>query len=242
MAPGFLAVLSEPGNQVSLDEFHDWYENEHIPLRLNHLPSFLSGARYQGIDGMKPSWIAVYEIDDIMTFKDQSYTVLREKRSQREKDVIERLEVLDRRTCEVVREVGEASRRTTGLRVGNPTRWVVTHGVGRVGENEEFEPIVKWLNQVVTKLENNSVDSWVKTRLFKVLESAKNGRSSDEEDLPSHFVFHEFTSEESANSPTFREIIEKNGELSLQISEFRRWELYKSYPCVAQGNLNLELK
>jgi len=242
MAPGFLAVLSEPGNQVSLDEFHDWYENEHIPLRLNHLPSFLSGARYQSIDGMKPSWIAVYEIDDIMTFKDQSYTVLREKRSQREKDVIERLEVLDRRTCEVVREVGEASRRTTGLRVGNPTRWVVTHGVGRVGENEEFEPIVKWLNQVVTKLENNSVDSWVKTRLFKVLESAKNGRSSDEEDLPSHFVFHEFTSEESANSPTFREIIEKNGELSLQISEFRRWELYKSYPCVAQGNLNLELK
>lgn len=240
MAPGFLAVLSEPGNQVSLDEFHDWYENEHIPLRLNHLPSFLSGARYQSIDGMKPSWIAVYEIDDIMTFKDQSYTVLREKRSQREKDVIERLEVLDRRTCEVVREVGEAS--TTGLRVGNPTRWVVTHGVGRVGESEEFEPVVKWLNQVVTKLENNSVDRWVKTRVLKVLESAKNGRSSDEEELLSHFVFHEFTSEESANSPTFREIIEKNGELSLQISEFRRWELYKSYPCVAQGNLNLELK
>lgn len=190
MAPGFLAVLSEPGTQVSLDEFHDWYENEHIPLRLNHLPSFLSGARYQSIDGMKPSWIAVYEIDDTMTFKDQSYTVLREKRSQREKDVIERLEVLDRRTCEVVREVGEASMKTTGLRVGNPTRWVVTHGVGRVGESEESEPVVKWLNQVVTKLENNSVDSWVKTRVFKVLESAKNGRSSDEEELLSHFVFH----------------------------------------------------
>jgi len=201
MAPGFLAVLSEPGNQVSLDEFHDWYENEHIPLRLNHLPSFLSGARYQSIDGMKPSWIAVYEIDDIMTFKDQSYTVLREKRSQREKDVIERLEVLDRRTCEVVREeVGEASSRTTGLRVGNPTRWVVTHGVGRVGETEEFEPVVKWLNQVITKLENHLVDKWVKTRVLKVLESAKNGRSSDEEKLLSHFVFHGEESK-SSNKP-----------------------------------------
>jgi len=90
MAPGFLAVLSEPGNQVSLDEFHDWYDNEHIPLRLNHLPSFLSGARYQSIDEIKPSWIAAYEIDDTKTFSDQSYTVLREKRSQREEDVIGR--------------------------------------------------------------------------------------------------------------------------------------------------------
>jgi len=248
MAPGFLAVLSEPGNQVSLDEFHDWYENEHIPLRLNHLPSFLSGARYQSTDGMKPSWIAVYEIDDIMTFKDQSYTVLREKRSQREKDVIGRLEGLDRRTCEVVREVGEASRRTTGLRVGNPTRWVVTHGVGRVGENaesEESKQVIKWSNQVLTKLENNSVDGWVKTRVLKVLESAKTkanlGENGEEEQgVLSHFVFHEFISEESANSPIFREVIEENGESSLQISEFRRWELYKSYPCVAQSNLNVK--
>lgn len=54
----------------------------------------------------------------------------------------------------------------------------------------------------------------------------------------SFFGAEEFVSEESANSPTFqREIMEKNSELSLQFSEFRRWELYKSYPCVAQGNV-----
>ena len=207
MAPGFLAVLSEPGNQVSLDEFHDWYDNEHIPLRLNHLPSFLSGARYQSIDEIKPSWIAVYEIDDTKTFKDPSYTVLREKRSQREADVIGRLEVLDRRTCEVVREVGgeaNSSSRTTGLRVGNPSRWVVTHGVGRAAgglgtadeDDEELKEVVKWSDEVVTKLENNSVGGWVKTRVLKVLESAKtganlgeNGYSSNGEDQL-YFVFH----------------------------------------------------
>ena len=202
MAPGFLAVLSEPGNQVSLDEFHDWYDNEHIPLRLNHLPSFLSGARYQSIDEIKPSWIAAYEIDDTKTFSDQSYTVLREKRSQREEDVIGRLEVLDRRTCEVVSE--EASARgkitTTGLRVGNPSRWVVTHGVGRAAaadEDEEFkEAVMEWLNEVATKLENNLVGGWVKTRVLKVLESAKTGTnlggSSDgeQQSVPSYFIFH----------------------------------------------------
>ena len=47
----------------------------------------------------------------------------------------------------------------------------------------------------------------------------------------------EFVSEESANSPNFREIIEKDLKPSLQISEFRKWELYKSYPGVAQGNI-----
>jgi hypothetical protein len=200
MAPGFLAVLSEPGNQVSLDEFHDWYDNEHIPLRLNHLPSFLSGARYRSIDEVKPSWIAVYEIDDTKTFKDQSYTVLREKRSPREENLMGRLEVLDRRTCEVVqvREVGgETSRRTTGLRVGNPSRWVVTHGIGITGgdEDEEFtgKEVVKWLNEVVTKLENNSVGGWVKTRVLKVLESAKTGTNlnlGEEQSVLSYFVFH----------------------------------------------------
>ena len=45
----------------------------------------------------------------------------------------------------------------------------------------------------------------------------------------------EFVSEESVNSPTFREIIEKNSKPSLQISEFRKWELYKSYPSIAQA-------
>lgn len=47
----------------------------------------------------------------------------------------------------------------------------------------------------------------------------------------------EFVSEESAKSATFREITETSSDSSLQISEFRRWELYKSYPCIAQGNV-----
>lgn len=264
MAPGFLAVLADPGNQVSLHEFHDWYNNEHIPLRLNHLPSFLSGARYQSIDGVKPSWIAVYEIDDTKTFKDESYTALREKRSQREADLIGRLGVLDRRICQVVREVGEAKSRTTGLRVGNPTRWIVTHEVGRSNENaetneeEEEEEVVGWINEVVAMLESNMMGGWVKTRVFKVLESGKTGldlsSSGGDQNVPSHFVFHgegfptyyscvtksrilEFISEESANSPIFRNIIEDNSNSSLRFSEFRRWQLYKSYPCLAQGNV-----
>ena len=109
--------------------------------------------------------------------------------------------MLDRRSCEVFREVGEEgnnSTRTTGLRVGNPSRWVVTHSVGKVGGaadidegEEESKDVTKWLNEVVTKLENNLVEGWVKTRVLKVLDSAKTGTNiGEEQSVLSYFVFH----------------------------------------------------
>jgi hypothetical protein len=32
--PGILHVLTDPGPNVTLDEFHDWYNNEHGPARM----------------------------------------------------------------------------------------------------------------------------------------------------------------------------------------------------------------
>jgi len=94
--------------------------------------------------------------------------VLRETRSKREEDIIGRLGVLDRRTCEVVKEVGdETNKKTTGLRVGNPSGWVVTHGVGKAVGGiiaDEDKEVGKWLDEVVTKLGNNLVEGWVKNK------------------------------------------------------------------------------
>ncbi|KAF9073408.1 hypothetical protein BDP27DRAFT_1445045 [Rhodocollybia butyracea] len=84
MPVGFLVVYSEPGSLVTLDEFQDWYDNEHVPLRLNHLHSFLTGARYLCVDGQVPSWTALYDVDDTATFSHESYTRLRANRSPRE--------------------------------------------------------------------------------------------------------------------------------------------------------------
>ncbi|KAF8154494.1 hypothetical protein B0H34DRAFT_783698 [Crassisporium funariophilum] len=236
MSPGFLAVLSEPGSLVTLDEFQDWYNNEHVPLRLDHLSSFLSGARYQAIDGTTPSWIALYEIDDTKTFQHESYTRLRENRSPREKDLIGRLEVLDRRTCGVLNVEEEERARTTGLRLGNPTGWLVTHGVeGDIG---------KWMESAFGELRKEGlVQGWVRTRVLEVLENGKTGV------VPPYFVIHGmlwfdlcagvvFVSHDAVKSEAFFDIIDtKEG---AQISEVRKWGLYKSYPCIAQGNLVFE--
>ncbi|KAJ3494822.1 hypothetical protein NLJ89_g10731 [Agrocybe chaxingu] len=110
MPRGFLAVTSHPSSLLPESEFHDWYEGEHIPLRLDRLHEFLSGARYRAVDASssntttygptQPEWLAMYEIDDTATFSKPAYTSLREQRSAHEADVMKRLAMLVRRTGE----------------------------------------------------------------------------------------------------------------------------------------------
>ncbi|PPR00712.1 hypothetical protein CVT24_001000 [Panaeolus cyanescens] len=130
MPLGFLAVLTHPSSQLTLEDFHAWYEEEHIPIRMDRLKEFLSGARYRAADHdipstgplnidnaegkgsgdldisrlpvEKPEWLAMYEIDDTETFDKPVYTDLRKMRSARETDVMRRLEVVERRVGRVV--------------------------------------------------------------------------------------------------------------------------------------------
>ncbi|KAF9042968.1 hypothetical protein BJ165DRAFT_1482008 [Panaeolus papilionaceus] len=121
MPLGFLAVLTHPSSQLTLEDFHAWYEEEHIPLRMDKLEEFLSGARYCAADHdiphtgpssletsnisklpvEKPDWLAMYEIDDTETFEKPVYTDLRKMRSARETDVMRRIEVVERRVGRV---------------------------------------------------------------------------------------------------------------------------------------------
>ena len=187
MPPAFLAVLSEPGSLVTLDEFHDWYDNEHIPLRMDHLPSFLTGARFSAADGKKPSWLALYDIDDTSTFEHESYTRLRKNRSQREGNLVKRLEELDRRCCQVVWDSG-VSVKTASLGAANPTRVIVTHGF----EGVDVDEGIRQVEELVKRLRGE--DGWVRTRLFTCLDTLKVGVSvppgPEAQKVPTFFVLH----------------------------------------------------
>ena len=194
MPLGFLAVPCQPSSQLPLEEFHAWYEEEHIPLRLNHLQSFLTGARYYAVDGKdhRPGWLAMYDIDDTRTFGDRSYTDLRKNRSERESSVMGRLEVLIRITGVVVgvwgAEEGETERLTTGLKPGKPSGCVVTHNLEVGGDKDAAE----WAQEVVN--EAKKVEGWVRLRVVKVLESGKTKMEAtvnlDEGDIGRYFVVH----------------------------------------------------
>ncbi|KAL4257074.1 hypothetical protein AB1N83_012930 [Pleurotus pulmonarius] len=230
MAAGFLAVLSEPGSQVSVDEFHDWYNNEHIPLRLNNLPSFLTGARYRASDGLTPSWIALYDIDSTSTFSDESYTRLRMNRSPREADLIKRLELLDRRTLAVYLDSGENSKKTSSLRCTNPTPILITHGLDCNAASGGKGAVEAWWNGLLETL--TMTNGWVRSRVFECIDSGKVGTRINEgresQDVPRYFVVHEYTEIATLIRPSCP---------GVEIVEQREWELYRAYPCVAQGNL-----
>lgn len=190
MAPGFLAVTSNPSSQLTLEEFHGWYEDEHIPLRLNNLKEFLSGARYHIVstsskdsDVGKPTWLAMYEIDDISTFAKPAYTGLRENRSEREKDVMSRIDVLVRITGETIDVFPSggsvrSESETTGMHPGRPSGWAVTHGL-RVGGNAAAK---EWADRMSEKMRLVS-GGWARTRIVKVLESgvSRFGKAVEED-------------------------------------------------------------
>jgi hypothetical protein len=94
MADDLLFVYSAPG-PVELAEFTDWYDNEHVPARVA-TPGFSGGARFRALDGMKPDWLATYDVKP-GTLDTPGYKGLWENASDREKRIMSQLSTLDRR-------------------------------------------------------------------------------------------------------------------------------------------------
>ena len=178
MSSAFLAVLSSPSSSLPLEEFHDWYNNEHVPLRLEHLSEFIAGARYfalpdprsaEGLspddeDPFNPQWLAVYTLTSMEIFNSPAYTRLRDERSEREKGVFSRLGVLGRMCGEIVdvfQREGETS--TTGFNLPTPTKWVITHGCVLDNRGAD-EAIIRCLDVV------RKTAGWIRTTAGRVTE------------------------------------------------------------------------
>ncbi|TFK65263.1 hypothetical protein BDN72DRAFT_845720 [Pluteus cervinus] len=235
MPLAFLCVFTEPGTEVTIEEYQDWYDNEHVPLRANHLHSVLTAARYRAIDDQEPGWVAVYDFDDKASFEDESYTRLRANRSPREGDLIKRLKFLDRRTCEQVADSGEVAL-TTSFKPGNPSRWLVIHGLNtKDGTNEQAKA---WFNKQVSRFKETKVEAWARTRLEDCYDSGKTGlgvgKGPEEQVVPKFLVVHEFDSIDAARQFSTDIVVDD----AVTVLEVRVFELYRAYPCIAQGPIS----
>jgi len=246
-------VSSLPSPQLLLKEFHEWYEEEHIPLRLNRFREFLSGARYKLIsrqghreDGhpcgtTQTSWLALYEVASPALFSSSAYQDLRTNRSERECDVMSRIEVLTRITGEIIGTSRSQEERTTGFKPGQPSGWVITNGINTRGVNGD-KKVSFWASQLEQEVAKYSdiEEGWVRTLLVLVLESGVSnfgiGAEADDRDevrMP-YFAVHEFKDRGSAES--FSELILGNTDVGIEVGERTIWELYKAYACVAHNN------
>ncbi|GAA5898996.1 hypothetical protein JCM6882_004588 [Rhodosporidiobolus microsporus] len=208
-APGYLWVLSEPGAQATVEEFQDWYDNEHVPLRMEHIPEFLTGARYIASDGETPGYSAAYDISSVALFSDNKYTRLRANRSPREGALVARLEVLDRRTAETL---GQTSPPPPAAEA---PKFVLTAAGEEKPQEEELKAF-------------EGVEGWRRSHYHRIYDSLIIGYGKEPKSnvAPKFAVVHEFDSEAYVSSPAFTKATDAK-------SEVRRWKLYKATPNTA---------
>ncbi|PIL28587.1 hypothetical protein GSI_08628 [Ganoderma sinense ZZ0214-1] len=91
--PALLLVYSEPGSAVPLEEFNDWYDNDHVPLCIP-IPSFHSWSRWVAADDKKPAHLALYDVDSPDAVNDIPYASF----TPRDHAILSQLALVDRRT------------------------------------------------------------------------------------------------------------------------------------------------
>ncbi|BGP21221.1 hypothetical protein Rt10032_c19g6203 [Rhodotorula toruloides] len=208
-APGYLWVLSDPGEQATLEEFQDWYDNEHVPLRMEHIPEFETGARYEAADGKAPGWSAAYDIRSVALFSDTKYTRLRANRSPREGALVARLGVLDRRTAE---KLGETSPPPPA---SEAPRFVLTAASEDRPDDRELRSF-------------EGQEGWRRSHYHRIYDSLVIGYGKEAKSnvAPKFVVIHEFDTEAYTSSPAYPKATEGK-------TEVRRWKLYKATPNTA---------
>ncbi len=192
---GLLVVFMSPGPNVTLEEFHEWYDTEHVPLRINKFTTFKSAVRY-AVDAttLTPSaakdgvevppvceWGAFYTVSSNATFADPAYTGLRSQRSEREAELFTRLAIVDRRIYKLEYDSDLDSsitkeRKRLGLKVqrqaDTPTR-LVTNSVDMLNEDAQNE-YNKWFDEEHAPL-LSKVPGWRRSRRFTLLDNGVNG-------------------------------------------------------------------
>lgn len=84
-ANGLLAVWTDIAPEAER-EFNEWYNKEHIPQLLG-VPGFLSGRRYQAVEG-EPKYLALYELTDVSVLKNDAFRQVRESPTEWSKKII----------------------------------------------------------------------------------------------------------------------------------------------------------
>ncbi|TGO83591.1 hypothetical protein BPOR_0623g00070 [Botrytis porri] len=182
--PGILYVTMQPQESLPDSQWHDWYNNEHGPLRLR-LPFIANGFRYRASDlssekpasTSHPEWMAIYDVTDMAAMNTDTYLRLRgsEVKTDREKETMAQIKV-DRRLYDYIsgKEIdGYKNVEEVGYDEGN---YVVT---STAEVKEEFdEEFNKWMEEEHLSM-IAKIPGWRRTRRF-VTSSILGGKEGKE--------------------------------------------------------------
>lgn len=89
------------------EDFHDWYESEHIPARMR-LPGFAGATRYRAVEG-SPDYLACYFLDDLGVLQTPDYRRLKSDPSERTGRMLGAVSGFTRYTCTELSDTGPAA-------------------------------------------------------------------------------------------------------------------------------------
>ncbi|KAI0634623.1 hypothetical protein C8Q77DRAFT_1113577 [Trametes polyzona] len=199
MPEGLHFVYSEPGTAVATEEFNDWYDNEHVPLRLA-VPGFKSWSRWIAVDGQHPAYATIYDLASPSVVTGAPYANLENTPSEREKSILSRISLLDYRTYErdtpfIPPKGGEAFDPTAP----GPFACIVEVDVKPEGA-EDFE---KWyLEEHIPLL--TQVPGWIRSRRFGLVDSGAVGADARNAKPAKYLAIHDMEDPAALQGEEFR--------------------------------------
>ncbi|KAI8989214.1 hypothetical protein BD414DRAFT_329741 [Trametes punicea] len=203
--PGLLLVYSEPGSAVPEEDFNDWYDNEHVPLRIP-IPGFQSWSRWTAADGQRPTYAAIYDLSFPAVISQPPYADLANTRSEREKSILARIALLDRRTYELRAPVypPKAGDAYDQLKPGPYLSIVEVDVKPDQGAEEDFN---KWYDEEHIPM-FAKIPGWVRSRRFVLVDAGAIGTDATDEKPPKYIAIHEWEGPEALRTQDFKAAIE----------------------------------
>ena len=204
MTPGLLYVPSEAGPNVSDTEFNDWYDNEHVPLRVA-IPTIHATSRWMTADGEQPTYLAMYDLESCDILSQPPYIDLASQASEREKDIFRRVQLLDRRTYDAIEPV-DVVPPVAGYDEAAPGPYLITLQAEIKPELEE--DLNRWYREEHIPL-LAKVPGWRRSRRF-VLRDVGPAKGSDAQKMvergrpPKYLAVHDWESPASFETPEFK--------------------------------------
>lgn len=99
--PALLLVFIDPGEQIPLEEFNHWYEDDHIAAR-TRISAFQTWTRLDAVDNRKPVFGAIYDLTSFEDTQSSSYGEVLKNPSDLERSIIPRIGEVDRKIYELL--------------------------------------------------------------------------------------------------------------------------------------------
>lgn len=193
--PGILYVSMQPKPGLSIDQFHEWYNNEHGPTRLRLPDIFGNGLRYRAIDGEKPEYMAVYDVKSMHDLETERYLSLRANRSDREARTIAEVDVVryfwDLVHTKAVEGYKGPEEISDAEALGRTCVAVTITPTEAEGASEEYQ---KWYVEEHAEM-LSKVPGWLRSRLF-VTSKVESGQTKR-----TYFALHDYAKQNGLGGP-----------------------------------------